>query len=133
MNNIHLKLADGNYLQMKTDESTEEILPKVMNISDLTILRYEKNLSKKIFKTIELSHNRDIVVLKERGNFTKKDLQTQHYFDFNGHTISFIDRESINGMVNGLFDFLDMLATVRGKYQRVPRNFQPDVRTDESN
>lgn len=112
-----------SYLEIKTEEPTEDVMLKVINIqSSLVLVNYEKNYTKKMFELMKDTHDKDFVILKINGIFTSKELADQELLRFNGHTLSFIDKNFLKKYKVNLLSFLDSLATIRSKGHYTRRN-----------
>lgn len=104
------------YLEIKTREPTVEVLLKIMNIlENLTLVEWNENTEKILFNLMRDTKNKDYVIIKMNGFFTDKQLSMAEHLNFNGHTISFVDKKWIKYHKTGLLGLLDTIATVRSK------------------
>lgn len=112
-----------NYLEIKTKESTGDVLLKVMNIQQcLTLVEWNKKIKDTLFRLMKNTFDKDFVIIKKEGLFTKEQLSIAQYYNFNGHTISFIDTKWVKYHKTGLLGLLDTIATIRSKGHYIRRN-----------
>lgn len=106
----------SHYLELKSKLPVEDMLANIINIQDvLTLVIWDKNIKTKLFDIMKETFDKDIVIIKEHGLFTKNQLMIQELFRFNGHTLSFVDKNMIKMYGNNLMLLLNTLADVRRK------------------